>query len=106
MPYKFNPFTCRLDYYEVGGGGTPGGQDTQVQFNDNGSFAGDSEFTWDKTNKKLTVDKCKIEDFLSLSGRNSDPTNPSNGDIWYRSDLNEIRIKLSGGIYKITVSPV
>ena len=30
-----------------GGGGTPGGADHQVQFNDNGSFAGDSDFTFD-----------------------------------------------------------
>lgn len=28
---------------------SPGGSDTQVQFNDSGSFAGDSGLTWDKT---------------------------------------------------------
>jgi hypothetical protein len=33
-----------------GGGGTPGGTTTQVQFNDSGAFAGDSGFTYDKTN--------------------------------------------------------
>jgi hypothetical protein len=33
-----------------GGGGTPGGSTTQVQFNDAGAFAGDSGFTYDKTN--------------------------------------------------------
>lgn len=38
-----------------GGGGTPGGLTTQVQFNDAGSFAGDSSFTWDKTAKTLTI---------------------------------------------------
>jgi hypothetical protein len=37
------------------GGGTPGGSDTQVQFNDGGSFGGDSDFTWDKTNNRLTI---------------------------------------------------
>ena len=32
-----------------GGGGTPGGSDTQIQFNDGGSFGGDSVFTYNKT---------------------------------------------------------
>ena len=36
-----------------GGGGTPGGADTQVQFNDGGAFGGDSGFTFDKTNNTL-----------------------------------------------------
>lgn len=38
-----------------GGSGTPGGSDTQVQFNDGGSFGGDTAFTWNKTTNSLTV---------------------------------------------------
>lgn len=30
-----------------GGGGTPGGANTQIQFNSSGSFGGDANFTWD-----------------------------------------------------------
>lgn len=37
-----------------GGGGTPGGVDKQIQFNDGGSFGGASIY-WDKTNKYLTI---------------------------------------------------
>lgn len=37
------------------GGGTPGGSDTQVQFNDSGAFAGDDKFLWDNTNERLWV---------------------------------------------------
>lgn len=37
------------------GGGTPGGADTQVQFNDGGAFGGSLEFAWNKTAKTLTV---------------------------------------------------
>jgi hypothetical protein len=40
---------------ESGGGGSPGGSDTQVQFNDGGSFAGDSDFTWNNTSNTLTI---------------------------------------------------
>lgn len=38
-----------------GGGGTPGGSDTQIQFNDGGSFGGDSGFTFNKTTKAVTL---------------------------------------------------
>lgn len=37
-------------------GGTPGGSDTQVQFNDSGAFGGDSAFAWNKTTNVLTLD--------------------------------------------------
>jgi hypothetical protein len=43
-----------------GGGGTPGGSDTQVQFNDGGAFGGDSALTWNKTTNILTVTIAKI----------------------------------------------
>lgn len=40
----------------TGGGATnPGGSDTQVQFNDGGSFGGDANFTWNKTTRRLAV---------------------------------------------------
>ncbi len=38
-----------------GGGGTPGGSDTQVQFNDSSSFGGDAGLIYNKTTNKLTV---------------------------------------------------
>lgn len=38
-----------------GGGGTPGGSDKQVQFNDATAFGGDADFTWDKTNNSLDI---------------------------------------------------
>jgi hypothetical protein len=38
-----------------GGAGSPGGSNTDVQFNDGGSFGGDSDFTYDKTLNELTL---------------------------------------------------
>lgn len=40
---------------DAGGGGTPGGSDTQVQFNDGGSFGGDAGLVYNKTTDTLTV---------------------------------------------------
>ncbi len=37
------------------GGGTPGGSDTQIQFNDAGVFGGDVDLTWNKTTNVMTV---------------------------------------------------
>jgi hypothetical protein len=39
----------------AGGGGTPGGADTQIQFNDDGSFGGSADLTWDDTGKVMGV---------------------------------------------------
>lgn len=39
----------------VAGGGTPGGSDTEVQFNDGGSFGGDPGMTFNKTTNALTI---------------------------------------------------
>ena len=38
-----------------GGGGSPGGSDTQVQFNNSGSFGGDSNFVWNSSTDKLGI---------------------------------------------------
>ena len=51
MSYKFNIFTGEFDYYEDNAAGTTG----SVQYNDGGVLGGDSDLTWDKTNKKLAV---------------------------------------------------
>lgn len=39
----------------AGSGSTPGGADTQVQYNDGGVLAGDADFTWDKVNNFLKI---------------------------------------------------
>ena len=57
MSYKYNPL-LKVGLDEAGpggGGGTPGGSDTQIQFNDLGSFGGDVNLTWNKTTNVMTV---------------------------------------------------
>lgn len=39
---------------------TPGGLDTEIQFNDSGSFGGDSSLTYNKTTNTLTVDNATV----------------------------------------------
>lgn len=40
----------------TGGSGSPGGANTEIQFNDSGAFGGDADLTWDKTGDVLTID--------------------------------------------------
>lgn len=70
--YASAPATCEIgEIIEVGGvekicsaantwsnvgSSTPGGSDTQVQFNDSSSFGGDSAFVWNKTSNIMTLD--------------------------------------------------
>lgn len=52
----FNPFSGTFDFKGSGGGGTPGGADTQIQFNDGGStFGGDAGFTYEKTGNTVSI---------------------------------------------------
>lgn len=56
MGMKFNPFTGTFDFTGSGGAATtPGGSDTQVQFNDAGAFGGDAELTYNKTTNVFTL---------------------------------------------------
>lgn len=43
------------DGNDAGGGGSPGGSDTQVQFNDGGSFGGDDSFVYSKDNNIISL---------------------------------------------------
>lgn len=55
MGYKYNPFTGTFDDAGSGGAGTPGGTDTQIQFNDGGTFGADAGLAFNKTTGKLSV---------------------------------------------------
>ena len=39
------------------GGGTPGGSDTQIQFNTTGTFDGDADLTYNKSTNLLTISR-------------------------------------------------
>jgi hypothetical protein len=53
-----------LSWQEAGGGGngTPGGSNTQLQFNDDGLFGGSSTLTFDKDNNTLTASRVNIDE--------------------------------------------
>lgn len=60
------------------GGGTPGGSDTQLQFNSSGSFAGDAHLTYDGTTVRLP--SITIDDSWTL------PTADGTGGFYITTD--------------------
>ena len=57
-----------LDWREAGGngGGVPGGSNTQVQFNDEGGFAGDPFFTFNSATKNVSVSGNLVANSLTI----------------------------------------
>ena len=61
--------TISLDSGFTGGGSTsPGGSDTQIQFNDGGSFGGDSGLTYNKTTDTLSATRLSASQGIDASG--------------------------------------
>jgi hypothetical protein len=78
-----------------GGGGTPAGPSTAIQYNNAGSFGGEANFAYDQTTNTATVGNLNIQaggllyvspsttvnSGLRLEHGNA-PTSPVNGDVW------------------------
>ncbi|HIO04384.1 MAG TPA: hypothetical protein EYN08_02020, partial [Gammaproteobacteria bacterium] len=62
--------TISLDAGFSGGGGStnPAGSDTQIQFNDGGSFGGDSGLTYNKTTDTLSATRLSASNGLAVVG--------------------------------------
>ena len=75
---KVSGTTVRMTFPAVGGG-TPGGSDTQLQYNNSGSFGGISQMTYNGTNVSLTtgftIDGTADEIQLKVQGHSSQTAN-------------------------------
>ena len=87
-------------------GGTPGGSNTQIQFNDSNEFGGSANFTFDKTTSLLTVvgtaNVTAINATGNITGNNGifgnlSTTGPS-GDITGANLISTVTLNASGNI--------
>lgn len=74
--------TRNLDSVGAGGSGTPGGSSTQIQFNDGGSFGGDADWTWDKTNNVAYLNGLLRFGYQSTIGTPA----ASSGYLYFKTD--------------------
>ena len=93
------------------GNGTPGGANTQVQYNDGGAFGGTAGFTFDKTSNALSAVKINTTDVFNSNGivlENSDlthgataavviPTNGSSDPIQVNNTYGNIALRTGAG---------
>lgn len=88
---------------DTGSGGgaatTPGGSNTQVQFNQNGSFGGDANFTWNSGSQYLTLKG--IISGPSLRLVNSIPINSAGVTLGYISAYQDTLASADIGGFKI-----
>ncbi len=66
------------DWQTPSAGGSPGGADTHVQYNDGGAFGGSSTFTWDNTNARLGINLSSSGEQAHLNVRQT--SNPISGN--------------------------
>jgi hypothetical protein len=59
------------------GGGSPGGADTQLQFNNAGAFGADADFTWASSTNALTLGGADTG--VIINGITNEPSSPSSG---------------------------
>ena len=85
---------------EGGGGGTPGGSNTQIQFNDGGSFGGDADLTYNKTTNTLQAAGV-ITASLGFSGS---LTKLSNGNSYIKSGKGINVVSSSNGSITLKVN--
>lgn len=64
-----------------GGAGTPGGADTQVQYNDGGSFGGDAGMTYNETTNVLTVGGLTLGTPLTVPNGGTGAATHTSGNI-------------------------
>lgn len=78
---RVNAGATGLEFYTIsGGGGTPGGSDTQVQFNDGGStFAGATGITYNKTTQVTTLTAASLTGSSTSAGFNFAQTYNTSG---------------------------
>ena len=67
----FDPVTRRLLTDSAGSGGTPGGNNTDIQFNDSGTFGGNDKFTWNDSSELFTTPNIQAYNSNGLSIKNS-----------------------------------
>ena len=101
-----------------GGGGTPGGADNQIQFNDGGSFNGNSNLTWDDTNlaadrvilgttaATLTLHKGELSKLSQIDSGSNKYTTQYNSILGLQGDVISLggETVVQGGVYFLTSS--
>jgi hypothetical protein len=92
--------TGGLSWAQGGGGGNPGGINTQVQYNDNGNFAGSTGFTFNSSTGILTTPNATVSGSITIiNGANiTGNTRTGNLTVTGKTNLGNVgNINIAGG---------
>lgn len=81
LPFQIDEITGRLLVSGVSGGGNPGSPDTSVQFNDGGSFGGDSGLRYEKAMNRVFLGEENGFGFISTP--NATTGDNDGGDFFF-----------------------
>lgn len=70
----------------AGGGGSPGGSSTQIQYNSSGSFAGSAQLSWDNSNSQLIINDASGNSLNGFSINNASHGTPNTNGCRMRMD--------------------
>ena len=86
--------------------GSPGGSNTQVQFNDSGAFGGDVDLTWNKTTNTLTVGGSTGASITQLDAAGHTTLQFASGIAVFGAPNGEARVGDCNGDVNGTLSPL
>lgn len=80
----------------AGGGGSPGGSTTQIQYNNAGAFAGSADLTWDDTGKVLGLNG--VDTGIDLKAITNEPASPASGKlhVYGKAIAGRMMLKIKG----------
>jgi hypothetical protein len=86
-------------YVNLVGGGSPAGSNTQIQFNNAGSFGASTNLTWNGTILH-TAGMVRVNGSFDVVGTASQPVSASgSGTIYFDSGINKFVVSENGGAY-------
>ena len=89
-----------LSWAEGGGGGNPGGINTEVQYNDNGNFAGTTGFTFNSSTGVLTAPNATVSGSITIVNNANVTGNTRTGNLTVtgKTNLGNVgNINIAGG---------
>ena len=86
-----------INYLLTGEVAAPAGSTTQIQYNDAGNMAGDSNLIWDKTSRQLEVGAATGNGAISIYGDTTDPVaEPGKAILYAKNIASRIMLKWVG----------
>ena len=101
-----NPNTSIFIGFDTRGESAGNSNEIVIGVGGRGNGSNTATFGNDDIKNTYLKGKVHINDVLHLTGTTSDPSSLTDGDMWHRSDTDEIRARIGGATYKIDLTAI